>query len=420
MKTRILIKTSQISSALLFFALFMVLYGPRLKVIDLMSAATTITSIIVFLKFFSKGKIFYGNLSFTIIYCFLIFSYALVHYSFSTNDTTGITLALKLIIYAASAQFIISSYQKRYGGKWLFYLLNHIVICTVINGLFVIIFFLFPTSASLAASILDYTNQNDWIITQHRIFDLSMGGGSSGSYVFSIVFIIGLFKLKHENNKLNYIYLFIILLSTALMGRAGFYFELLYILLFLFTRKISIGLFLFYISLPLILITLSLNIEQILQVIKTTAISNPFFAWSFEALISYIEFQEFTTGSQNALNSMWHIPSNQFHLFFGDGNFGRTEHLAYVASDIGYVRLLYALGIFGTILIIAPIILLIVKIINQHNKDVINFKWIAIVTLASLFIFNLKELHIASRGSGVLIFLIIYVAISLNKEKINA
>lgn len=77
--------------------------------------------------------------------------------------------------------------------------------------------------------------------------------------------------------------------------------------------------------------------------------------WAFEVFINIVSSDKIETSSTNELINMWRLPNTIETWFFGDGLFFSSDGAYYMHTDVGYLRIIYCIGIPG----------LMVFIINQ-------------------------------------------------------
>ncbi|KPQ29106.1 MAG: hypothetical protein HLUCCX14_07470 [Marinobacter excellens HL-55] len=343
-----------------------------------------------------------------ILLAFFIFYYLLSEAGFGHSDPEVYIMFLRLLIYFFSAFFIARLFRSN-GLDWSD-LLKAVVLSTTVNSAFVIVFFSSSELALIASLILDYDSQLNWIETGHRIFDISIGGGASASFTFSFVFFISLFLFLKEK---NYFYVFqslVIFLAIVLMGRTGLYFSAVFIMIFLFlcTIKESNSLVFIRKFVPVLVVFLFILAPIIFysgvgEVVK----DSQNFAWLTQGF-----FSGEVNHTARAIGSMWSFPDDELGLLFGELNLGRNENLPYVKSDIGYVRLVYGYGLITTSVMVFGF-LFFLTYLHTKNSSVVSA--LAILLYVAILLMNFKELHLASRGTFLVLFMLVSASILLDK-----
>ncbi|EGR2325762.1 hypothetical protein R5M54_002138 [Vibrio alginolyticus] len=398
-----------------FFLVFLCLYGPRLNVIDIMAATTSILMVIGFLRVIKVKKIEKYSLGLFVYILALLLLSSFHYYYHGNGDPTGIGLLIKLLIYFFSAHYIVNIYFESRGKGAYKNLYTFILYATALNGFFVILFYFIPSFSTLASQHLDYTRQLNWLDTGHRMFDLSLGGGASASFVFSLAYIIGIYIFHIEARKRIFISLMVIAFSTMLMGRTGLYIiiisTLLYILFLTFSNNIKITrltikvviLFFLYALAELsgFLNDINFNFSEVIN-------------WSFEIVINYIKYGKAESDTTDAISNMWFYPTEVDHFTYGDGNFGRQDYLDFIPSDIGYVRLVFGYGVLGCILMFSIYVYMLITSFLARGRNNID-SYITGTVIILFFLMNAKEFHFASRGSSVILFMIYFISIEKGK-----
>jgi hypothetical protein len=130
---------------------------------------------------------------------------------------------------------------------------------------------------------------------------------------------------------------------------------------------------------------------------------------------------DFTSGSFDALTST-HLDALQvsfFDLFFG---FGKDPNKVLgMATDIGYIKIIYHVGLIGLISIFIIVLYILFKVImfkvsENDNIDFLILKYFLIFYIIIILLFNFKSLELYSRGShDMLLILFLF----LNNIKFN-
>lgn len=416
-----------ISKVMGFLLIFLMIFGPRLKIIDIMHA-TNIALFLVFLFFiiFVKKKI---DKSILIFFTLSIAAFLYAFFIAGINgfkDITIFKLLSFLFLYSSSAYLVVLFYKNIYQNEFYYKIRSHIFISGVLNGLFVICVFVFSGFSKFFISILDYSDkQLAWTEVGRRSFDLNMGGGAGASVVFSFIFLIGLTLFR--NNR-NYIFkilgLAIIFSATLLTGRTGLVFIIIYIpicilLINAMLNKSILKINIFKtVKLVIVIISMLIAITLFASFGVSEELKNKYYTniqpWAFEFYYSFKEGGSFSTESTDMIvNTMYFLPENITHLAFGDSNMGRTDQLEYIPSDVGYIRFIFGFGVFGMILILLP--LFYMGIFSYKNKEFGITPLILLFIIIGVFISNFKELDYMERGSGAIILLLFVTTIFQKK-----
>ncbi|MCT1578435.1 hypothetical protein, partial [Oceanobacillus kimchii] len=338
---------------------------------------------------------------------------------------TTIELIIKNLLYLYSAYFIVCIYKYIYKGNSDVNLNYHIFIIGVINAGFSILVFLSDGFREQMLQILNYTNEDRRIVGD-RSFDMSMGGNAIGSIVFSIIFIQGLYLKKKKDSIIINVGLMLIFIATLFTARTGLMIIILSIIIYWVSFILS-GKKLFSINVKKFIITILTLIIVVIfiflfnsQASESTSqqLEQELIPWAFELYYSYMENGELNTNSTDIIfNRMYFLPETTKDLIFGTSNMGRSTNLSYIPSDVGYVRLIFAVGIIGLVLIILPYIYMFYIGITDRHKNISSR--MLIITLLVVFISNFKELVFLPRGGASILFIFFIASFLINQDKVQ-
>ncbi|MCT2134613.1 hypothetical protein M3E13_01680 [Oceanobacillus kimchii] len=413
------------SKVIMFLLLFCFIFGPRFKLLDILLITSVFLCIsglfIIILKRNIKKEI--------IIFSIIVFSslfYTLIITSvYNFQDLTTIELIIKNLLYLYSAYFIVCIYKYIYKGNSDVNLNYHIFIIGVINAGFSILVFLSDGFREQMLQILNYTNEDRRIVGD-RSFDMSMGGNAIGSIVFSIIFIQGLYLKKKKDSIIINVGLMLIFIATLFTARTGLMIIILSIIIYWVSFILS-GKKLFSINVKKFIITILTLIIVVIfiflfnsQASESTSqqLEQELIPWAFELYYSYMENGELNTNSTDIIfNRMYFLPETTKDLIFGTSNMGRSTNLSYIPSDVGYVRLIFAVGIIGLVLIILPYIYMFYIGITDRHKNISSR--MLIITLLVVFISNFKELVFLPRGGASILFIFFIASFLINQDKVQ-
>lgn len=69
--------------------------------------------------------------------------------------------------------------------------------------------------------------------------------------------------------------------------------------------------------------------------------------WAFELFINFLENDEAATKSTNELQTMWRFPDSAKTWLIGDGLFFDRRGYYYMHTDVGYLRIIFDIGLLG-------------------------------------------------------------------------
>lgn len=324
--------------------------------------------------------------------------------------------SLRATINYAGAAAIVAAYRVYYGDRFAQTVLAHIFWAIAAHALLIVLMFLSPTLRLFVYGIVDtyaYINLNAPFLIGLRVSGLTYGLAST-SLVQMIALLIYPMMLHYENRKLfRYFVLplaFVLLnVSIMLTGRSGLVFAvLLFPIAYLFTTRFN-----------------SRLVGQIIG--AATLISVTIYAasnfgpesWTIVLDRAYELTNLVVTGlEQNStvqhLGTMVFFPEAWYEFLFGTSNLGRGQ-ISYLPSDIGYVRLVFAIGFLGTFLTTIPYLatfIVAAKAYAQHKHVAI----VAMLAVTAVLLFNAKELALLTRNQWSVIALIASVLFSLMRE----
>lgn len=330
---------------------------------------------------------------------------------FVSQDSTSYMIMLKYCMYALSSSVVITLFQHKHGDRFLVELVRYVAIATALNCFVVIIFFAFPELAAAAGFFLNYGEQENWIEAGHRAFDVSIGGGAVASFVFSsVLFVYVAVMHEYEAKKFEFLVVSgLILLGLMITGRTGMFIFVFQLALYsLFSIKVVT-----FRAAILAIVAVSFLVLFFAMLKMYWDSFSVWFEWYFEWINNYIFYGEISSKSTDAIKDMYFFPDDGLTLLFGEANFGRHPQMPYVPSDVGYVRAIYGVGVFGAIAIY------LVYFFPIFSASFINFshniKVLLALFLLGFALFNFKEMYLAGRSGSQLLFLVSF-AILLHFE----
>lgn len=365
---------------------------------------------------FRMGRIVLRQL--VVLFCYisaLIYSMLIV-IAFDWQDTLIIEYILYGVLLSTAAAKVVAIYKNKY-FNYQDVLLWDIYIAGVIHAGIMILLFLSKDMQSVIYEFLVLSDKGS-LFVEHgtRSPGLTTGGGSALSVAQVAVMICGFCcwnfrpKLARVCKSFSFEMLCvgsgILVLSIAISGRSGFLILSIFIASLFFlsvfglrkARRLMWGVFSVFLSLGALFV-ISYSFFDLGDYLN--------FKWVFEAYYNYQATGNVSTKSTDIIfNTMYFLPDNAMDVIFGTSNLGRGETLPYIESDVGYVRLIYAVGVVGTILIFLPNIYFLLMAISSR-KTMVN---ILVIILTSIqIIMNFKELFIVLvQGWTFIYFLIVW------------
>lgn len=301
-----------------------------------------------------------------------------------------------------------------------------ISICIIIQSLFVILDFLSADFRNFTIKYIPQTGNTDYTITQARFRGLTNSGEATLSVTQSIG-VISLLYLIVTSKSINFKYyilyslsLGIVTASIFLSGRTGF---LIFPVTFLFIismnskwRQMKRGFILLFFAAPIFifmtytLLTTAYTLTGGAELTSGEDVLNRLLRWYTEEFFSDSgSIQSYTV---LALISHWFFPQELSVLIFGDPS---TWSLNRIPSDVGFIRILHANGLVGSLMFYGLILFILVSSLSKIN-DPISRRYIFFIFLF-LFIIESKEPFLSKFEISTIIFTIyFYLTISSQRD----
>lgn len=411
---------------MLLAILFLLLYGPRLRVFDLMPATAAVASGLFVLGILHRDIRVDHHLKMLALLLVLLVYALVLRLLLGSPDWTGVWVAGKLLLYYSASAWFVAVWGATYKEQTYSKLIDAIILCSAINALAVYAAFFSSSVRSLLGNLIfiDDSNMN-WIFDGRRVFDISMGGGSSASFVFAVVFVLALLHWDGLSARRKFAAL-LVAGATFLLGRSG--------------ALIVLGAIAFISVRDMRRkfkgrgggkIAWLLSAIMIIGIVVAATSSwwwtnySEWLMWAFEWYFRYTQSGTIGTGSTDALTNMYFFPEFGVELFFGSSNYGRSSALDYIASDAGYVRLVWGGGIFGALLFYGGSMVQFWFAARSVRRSAVPFilrkrAMQSCLLMSTLFFaFNLKEAHVAARGSAMLFYLVPLCIFSMSRRYEN-
>lgn len=151
--------------------------------------------------------------------------------------------------------------------------------------------------------------------------------------------------------------------------------------------------------------------------------SNTTVSWVSRALFGLHSFIFDFKGAESITNATFlsHfdvMPTNIFTLLFGSGHiiYGTRDILG-LATDVGYINLIWAYGVFGFTVLSITFIKVFIK--SKNMSDRIDYKFIAIFNLLSYYIVQFKANLIGYNPGTFITYLITFGLIYYGYKSLN-
>ena len=313
--------------------------------------------------------------------------------------------------------YLIGRYDAMYILKMIFY-----VIC--FQSIIIMITFLNDAFREFTFSLMPVIDPRQ--ITTARLRGLSNSGGAGLSYLQSLGVFVGSYLIldKNEKNVVQKIVLItgitVITVSLLFVARTGLIFSCIFILALILQNAINNNMIktLFKQTIYLVVVGLSIyhGYKLLVPASKVDVLNERVFSRSFELLSNYQETGSVGTESTDILAKMYIYPDKTRHLIFGKGLWDspgdRKASGRWVDSDVGFVRLIFATGIVGTLLFYS---IYVVYLLSLKNSIVWKVFPIGILCLIIIFVSGEFKEPFLVRGSGVIrvLFLMAFVFVNI-------
>lgn len=291
--------------------------------------------------------------------------------SILTNQYFDFDFLKEIIIFNfvvfVSAYGIVSLCKSKEPVNFFTWLIG---LSVVFQLVFSLILFLIPSGFQIAASIFELTQDADKAIQLNEFRMVGVGAGFFQSGIlnsFALVMISSLIISPKTNNKeKNILYLFIILISVLGLFSSrstiiGILISLLLIVFNIYKSRVVV-----YSSILMVLLLLVL-----MPIINNLFVNSRLFdLFKFGTQFIFDFNNSQASQSTGELNDMWEIWPNSLKTWLiGDAKY-RDGTLYYMHTDVGYARIVYAIGFFGLISVLIGQIYLILKL----DRTYFNFQ----------------------------------------------
>lgn len=381
-----------------------------------------IVIIIMITYFLINKKHFYLEVKLKHFFFFYVIVFAYILFNYYINNFEDITLVKKWIIFLLKSfigvyllLLILKAYK--YSFMEMIYFLQIIIF---IHASLMLIYFFNVDFKEWTLNFIPQTGGNIDHITSYRSRGIVSSSGATLSLFqsFGLLFTVYLVSKEKLNWYLTNYFLisFIIILgSIVVSGRTGLVILpiiLLYIILLYFKDLESSKKSIKFLLLLLLLFTMFISLIYLLN-IKIVTLDSILFLKDWIGSEIKINNGEIQVSTLTILSNHWLFPNEPFSWFFGKTV---TWEIDRIKTDIGYLRVLNALGILGFIFLYGFILWIFIETI-KNLSDYRN-KILVLVLCIFLLITEYKEPFLFKVELNMMI-LILYISTILLKEKIE-
>lgn len=347
-------------------------------------------------------------------YCFWVWLIFSAHYLFMMIFTGNYYPVFLRSIFWFFAEAVLGAYllytylSKRYDFKKL---LTLTFIAIFIQSIFIVLTFISVPLRDSINTLLLITDERGF--SSYRMKGLSNYGGASLSYLQMIgILYAGILFLTERMEKMKSTLImtgaFVILVSQIFVARTGLMASIFLIIivflqqaknrksLFSLLRQLGIAISFIILLFPFLLILIPDNLMN--------TFNDRVLYRNTEILENYESSGSLRTSSTDNLQEMYFLPDSEIGILLGtaqwDENRGSREYVGrLVESDVGYVRIIFAVGVIISTVFYS----MYLKYIRDLLKtDIANYINILLWSLLVIFILGEFKEPFLVRGSGVI------------------
>ena len=330
---------------------------------------------------------------------------ALLHAALSDHaDTQLAERSIRAAINTIGAAALCTLYAHGAGASWRELVLRHVFWSIAAHAALVVAMYLLPglrTAVYALTHTAQYINDTTSFKMGLRIPGLTYGlSQTSVLHLFGVLMapLVAASTRGTVVRALIGLASLLIAVSTLLVGRTGLFLGVLLIPLVLVlgrTRKINAPGRVGRVALPLMIVggCTAAIIAVVLQRLPEQFVMYNI-ARAGEVLVAFTAPGE--SGTVRAVQKMYLLPTDVSTLLVGEGTLGR-DAFQYLASDVGYVRILFAAGLLGSALLLAPFAGAIVIALRAWSSDR-RLAATTLVTLLATLLLHMKEIALLTRN----------------------
>lgn len=393
-------------SCLLFLCTFLFVFGWKitdaLDIILIVSAGLAVWAFVFFRESLSEldVKILMALLLLS------VYSTSIVVF-FGAADTQVSLRAIRAMINYIGAAALVRLFVIYFRATAASIICVYLYGAIAVHAVVICLMFFSPALRSAIynlTSAFNYVNQNAPILLGLRIPGLTYGLAST-----SVVQMMGLVLLPvalkaKDDHLVSRIGLWLaalpIVVSLFLTGRTGLLFAVFavpaaFIIAGRLGRSASAG----------NAVTRVLIAASMVAVLAAVVASDKFgvmerFSYNLSRATEVLDFfsERGSTDTTQRLGAMYFLPNEVGTLLFGSSNLGRGA-LGYIESDVGYVKLVFSIGLLGLTLTMLPYLMgLGACIRNWRDSIARDVVFVTIICLVVGMVLNLKELSLLTRN----------------------
>ncbi|WP_209327698.1 hypothetical protein [Pseudoalteromonas sp. PA2MD11] len=268
-------------------------------------------------------------------------------------------------------------------------ILTYIALAITLNAIFVLLMFALPSFRAIIYNLtgaLDTLNYTTTIAAGIRNPGLTYGLSQTSIFqAIGTLISLHIFRAVGTNNKTKMLMLVFVVVNTIscfFIGRAGLLLSIVFIALYGVTnvkRLIVLAGLVILVLFYYFSFTSELEKEEVKVQVERA-----------EEIINVLQGE--STNTTENMEDMFHLPEGVSSIIGGYG-MGRSEYF-YTDSDVGYVRIIYAVGVLGLILYMLNMAYVLLSV----DKGVLKISEPFLIISVVFFVLNFKELFFYSRN----------------------
>lgn len=344
------------------------------------------------------------------------FHFIFVKYVYATSGLVFVQQTFWYFMEGILGSYLLFFYLKSsYTESQVLYLLFFVFL---LQSSFVVLTFVDSSLRGFINGVLRIDDARN--LSPYRMKGFANSGGAGLSYLQALGVFVGGILFLQEKKVMRRIALVIgivfITLVQIFIARTGLFASVLLFLALLVQPAVNNGsivlLFKRVFQGIALLVLIFLIFLAILPKERLAYFNEKVFSRAIELFEAYQTTGEFQTSSTQTLKSMYFLPSDPLQTLFGAGEWdGAPGTRGYsrrkVESDVGFVRAIFAIGLFLTILFYSIYVFYIRKLYLTYWGRLFS---LGLICLAIIFVFGETKEPFLVRSSGIVktLFLIYY------------
>lgn len=391
----------------LFGITFIFIFGWKVtEIVDLILLSSL--GIAAWVYVVSKGRIARHELEIAGSLVLLVIYSTGVTIVFGAVDLQSALRAVRALLNFAGALGLVAIYYAAYRERAAQRIAIAIYLSVTLHAILICLMFASPGLRALVygvASTLDYVNANAPILLGLRIPGLTYGLASTSVVQFTGILLLPLMLRATAGSMLSRLSLWLsvvpLLVSIFLTGRTGLLFTLACIpLLLVFSGRDARPVNPAQASsavwrwIPLAFVGIGVAVIALRygESLQET------FSYTIKHSSEIFEIME-SGGSRTTetLSNMYFLPDEASTVLFGSSNLGRGA-LGYIESDVGYIKLIFAVGCLGLLLYLVPYLAGLRLAAHCYLRCDRMLALVTVLSLAAGLLLNFKELALLTRN----------------------